>query len=952
MLILDLFRFVFFALAGYILNDCFERYSCCTERGARACVACRKGKNRCEGLLNADNTIEPPCRRCELAGVPCVFEKPPKKKKKTATTTIGEDIGEREERVSKLEDEVSKISEAQGSMQSTLSQILSVLTNNRQGASIDSPATSTSDTLPYYTQRGHSASLIHPPPIINTDQDSLTIFSSRGANNSMYLQSDPGPELSSANPFGTLSNISSARNTFNSPLSGPQLGNVNQAPWNTLRASPGRGTYADNPTAPSSSQWPPTSTSAGYGAGRAGTDHPLPGLPLSHSRNTVFDVIEEDGVEEHRRSRRESDRRGKTEEMANDDSGERGRSEPKNRNPGRSRSRIESAEGTNIAGAGIENTGEQESFPALPGFAPPPTHRFAPYEIVPSTAVSSDDESENTLPRAAMMTPGLALQGLANAAADAANGTLNSSRVVKKKRVPPPPNPFPDVVTKGMVSEAEARELYNIFFSGSNLFVPLFDPAYDTFESLRDRTPFTVDVILAVAAKIRGGNGPLGPSFRAASDEAHGIARSTLFGPVVRKEAVQASLLLACYSQNGYLPSGHAVRMSLDIGLHRALSKLLQAAGQGERIRSDAEERDLVVSTRIWLTCFWYDRVQTLSSGKPTMIREDDTGVINARHFLSHPMSSPTDVRLVAEVELVVLKTRAYDHLQTIKGQVTKPTLSYISRVSEDLNRWYTEWDDMHKQTYSEESVMRNMLLVELHYAKLWLVCVALRGASWDKMPYEQKEIALEAKESAMRCLEVYLNNNQLRAALCFAIHEYLVMATFSACYLIKVAILFPNDVDRRQIVSIVSQLAGLLSEISAERYSLTLGLQISTFKRRYNMTRPPTPSSLAHALLNSSSGGDHPGGSKASQPSNRSRSHSHSHNDVENEVDWDLPDFDWLDMPTMPDFDVPWLTDDGVVNLGLPVGGSESLFFPFDLPNLTATDINFVWNTGAPSGF
>lgn len=58
-----------------------------------------------------------------------------------------------------------------------------------------------------------------------------------------------------------------------------------------------------------------------------------------------------------------------------------------------------------------------------------------------------------------------------------------------------------------MVAESEAKELYSIFFSGCHLFIPLFDPAYDTFEGLRDRTPFCFDAILAVASKIRAGTG-------------------------------------------------------------------------------------------------------------------------------------------------------------------------------------------------------------------------------------------------------------------------------------------------------------------------------------------------------------------------------------------------------------------------------------------------------------
>ena len=62
-----------------------------------------------------------------------------------------------------------------------------------------------------------------------------------------------------------------------------------------------------------------------------------------------------------------------------------------------------------------------------------------------------------------------------------------------------------------------------------------------------ERTPWTFDAILAVASKIRAGTGPLPPTFYRALEEAQGIARSTLFGPVVRKEAVQG----ACAASQG-----------------------------------------------------------------------------------------------------------------------------------------------------------------------------------------------------------------------------------------------------------------------------------------------------------------------------------------------------------------------------------------------------------------
>lgn len=62
-----------------------------------------------------------------------------------------------------------------------------------------------------------------------------------------------------------------------------------------------------------------------------------------------------------------------------------------------------------------------------------------------------------------------------------------------------------------------------------------------------------------------------------------------------------------------------------------------------------------------------------------------------------------------------------------------------------------------------EESLLRKILAGELHYAKLWLVCVALRGVSWDKMPFEQRELAFQAKDAAFNCLSTFLNSASYR---------------------------------------------------------------------------------------------------------------------------------------------------------------------------------------------
>ena len=172
-----------------------------------------------------------------------------------------------------------------------------------------------------------------------------------------------------------------------------------------------------------------------------------------------------------------------------------------------------------------------------------------------------------------------------------------------------------------------------------------------------------------------------------------------------------------------------------------------------------------------------------------------------------------------------------------------------------------------------EESLLRKILAGELHYAKLWLVCVALRGVSWDKMPFEQRELAFQAKDAAFNCLSIFLNSTAYRyvtlfklsqepssvcsrAALRYAVHDSLVTLAFSGLFLLKMANLFPTELDLGAIMSQVEQLAQLLSDVAAERsalyaflsfanfsltrrapsYALTLRIMLANLRRRVGM--------------------------------------------------------------------------------------------------------------------
>lgn len=61
-------------------------------------------------------------------------------------------------------------------------------------------------------------------------------------------------------------------------------------------------------------------------------------------------------------------------------------------------------------------------------------------------------------------------------------------------------------MTKGIITEDEAKQLFTVFYEGCSTFLPVFDANVDTYEAVRGRSAFAFDSICMVAARCRDGN--------------------------------------------------------------------------------------------------------------------------------------------------------------------------------------------------------------------------------------------------------------------------------------------------------------------------------------------------------------------------------------------------------------------------------------------------------------
>lgn len=474
-----------------------------------------------------------------------------------------------------------------------------------------------------------------------------------------------------------------------------------------------------------------------------------------------------------------------------------------------------------------------------------------------TSADSSDDEGAGELPGAGLVAPLEVLRDLGEKDELQASNQENYIRRPRSPSLEPDgtrpkkrrktstlgqktKHDFPDVVTKGIVTVEEARELFEIFYKGCSTFLPVFDRHFDTFDLLHERSPFAVNAICMVASQVRDGGGPTSELTQRCRDEVHHIVAQTLFAPFISADVVRAVVILSGWSPNGWLTCGHAVRMALQLDMNKAWPKLLKRI-QNNKASNSASERELVVGARTWFCLYLFEHQMSFGTGRPAILKEDES-VLGGSALLTHPLSIEDDARLVSTVELMVFRERANDSLAPLDGPFTEDRASRLFEATENFRKWYGTWDNIFSTRYPDTTFYRQSLQIQYLFAELYHEATALRGITGpddvSKMSESQRSVADHAIRSARQGLEICLRSTSYREGLRYAVTYTHLTAVFAASFLMRLARLFPEECERsggiESVFTTVEELANLLSTIPATRYARTLRLMLTQRKRRY----------------------------------------------------------------------------------------------------------------------
>ncbi|KAF9893102.1 hypothetical protein FE257_012513 [Aspergillus nanangensis] len=262
--------------------------------------------------------------------------------------------------------------------------------------------------------------------------------------------------------------------------------------------------------------------------------------------------------------------------------------------------------------------------------------------------------------------------------------------------------------------------------------------------------------------------------------------------------------------------SGHAVRIATELGLHQSQHKMIRG-------HTDQYER-----AQLWYLLYVCDHHFSIAYGRPPVIHED-AAIKNYETFLQSPMVVPGDIRLMAQVALFMILTEAYRTFGSDTEQaLTEEDFGQLRVYNVAVDQWRLLWqprsgDSPYVRTYPSKGVV-----LHYHFAKFQLNSLSLRALSPSNTPVfsmDRKESANIAISSAMACLNMVLEEPDIRDAIVGVPIFTHTMVTFSAVFLLKVAVNWNSaylSLDGRQARHLVERVIELMTCVSAGERHLT----------------------------------------------------------------------------------------------------------------------------------
>lgn len=218
---------------------------------------------------------------------------------------------------------------------------------------------------------------------------------------------------------------------------------------------------------------------------------------------------------------------------------------------------------------------------------------------------------------------------------------------------------------------------------------------------------------------------------------------------------VQAITVMAGYSENGMLLVALALRFAIQLQLEDCVDQLMVKIST--RIGPmDDEEKQLYRLVRVWHGVCNLELFFSLDGGKmpATILRTTSRRV---RALVGHPSRTSTDIRLLSQLELNILRSNAYNSIAHHSRDLNETSMrSTVRDTTIELSLWLEEWSVLICSNTAPQDRPRAMtnLRIQYEWALITLYLKALSVYGNLLMTEFQSEMVRSAKEAAVRHLQ------------------------------------------------------------------------------------------------------------------------------------------------------------------------------------------------------
>ncbi|KAH0432465.1 hypothetical protein CcaCcLH18_06372 [Colletotrichum camelliae] len=423
-----------------------------------------------------------------------------------------------------------------------------------------------------------------------------------------------------------------------------------------------------------------------------------------------------------------------------------------------------------------------------------------------------------------------------------------------------------DFISRGVIAESEAEELYEIFHTSLNhyLWVGL-EQTHPSFVSVRRSSELLTATILAVTA-LHIPTSAAAATFDICYKEFLSLISSSMFSRYHSIDDVRGLCIAAFWmSEVSWKLSGHAIRIATELNIHQSFTAALDG------------NKEHFLRARLWYMLYVCDHHFSIAYGRPPMIAES-IQIREHELFLASPFANALDARILSQVNLMQILTRVYDRFAERKlpalneirsrfGPARDPVIGLTSGANSfsqgradttdqsssndpstamlvesdfealrmfnlEIDQWRMRWHARQTRNFCIGSFPPLGIILYSYFAKLQINSLAVRGvslagSSQDQfLSTERKEFANLAVSAAVSIITFVLEEDDMRRALVGTPLYVHTMIAFASVFLMKVATRWNSvmglKVEEEYVARLLGRMIGVLkSAVTSDRHVL-----------------------------------------------------------------------------------------------------------------------------------